>query len=186
MHTVALRTETTIPGGETPADLGQVLKNHMSEMFAYHATIMSNTLQTSIVVFTRTGSMVILLNHYRPSGTIFSFTDEILAYLANNCCCCSTYMERVRQRLPLYQGVCPIQMEFSDDAEKTFGDALSYLLFVDFVNHNAFELLTRYGITHLVFNDDIHVTFHGKVAQSPWCPCLDYNIPAVSIKDYST
>uniref|UniRef100_A0A0D3ES35 Pyruvate kinase n=1 Tax=Oryza barthii TaxID=65489 RepID=A0A0D3ES35_9ORYZ len=35
---------------------------------------------------------------------------------------------RVRQRLALYQGVCPVQMEFSDDAEKTFGDALSYLL----------------------------------------------------------
>uniref|UniRef100_A0A0E0N093 Pyruvate kinase n=2 Tax=Oryza TaxID=4527 RepID=A0A0E0N093_ORYRU len=56
--------------------------------------------------------MAILLSHYRPSGTIFAFTDQ----------------ERVRQRLALYQGVCPVQMEFSDDAEKTFGDALSYLL----------------------------------------------------------
>jgi len=112
MHTVALRTEATIPGGETPADLGQAFKNHMSEMFAYHATMMSNTLRTSIVVFTRTGFMAILLSHYRPSGTIFAFTDE----------------ERVRQRLALYQGVCPVQMEFSDDAEKTFGNALSYLL----------------------------------------------------------
>jgi len=26
MHTVALRTEATIPGGETPADLGQAFK----------------------------------------------------------------------------------------------------------------------------------------------------------------
>jgi pyruvate kinase len=26
MHTVALRTEATLPGGETPADLGQVFK----------------------------------------------------------------------------------------------------------------------------------------------------------------
>jgi len=112
MHTVALRTEATITGGETPADLGQVFKNHMSEMFAYHATMMSNTLGTSIVVFTRTGFMAILLSHYRPSGTIFAFTDE----------------ERVRQRLALYQGVSPVLMEFSDDAEKTFGDALSYLL----------------------------------------------------------
>ncbi|ONM39620.1 Pyruvate kinase [Zea mays] len=76
MHTVALRTEATIPGGETPADLGQAFKNHMSEMFAYHATMMSNTLRTSIVVFTRTGFMAILLSHYRPSGTIFAFTDE--------------------------------------------------------------------------------------------------------------
>lgn len=112
MHTVALRTEATIPGAETPADLGQVFKNHMSEMFAYHATMMSNTLRTSIVVFTRTGFMAILLSHYRPSGTIFAFTDE----------------ERVRQRLALYQGVCPVLMDFSDDSEKTFGNALSYLL----------------------------------------------------------
>lgn len=112
MHTVALRTEATITGGETPSNLGQVFKNHMSEMFAYHSTMMSNTLGTSIVVFTRTGFMSILLSHYRPSGTIFAFTDQ----------------EIVRQRLALYQGVCPVRMEFSDCAEKTFGDALSYLL----------------------------------------------------------
>ncbi|XP_072995851.1 plastidial pyruvate kinase 2 [Typha latifolia] len=112
MHTVSLRTEATIIGGETPSNLGQAFKNHMSEMFAYHATMMSNTLGTSIVVFTRSGFMAILLSHYRPSGTIFAFTDE----------------ERVRQRLALYQGVCPIYMQFSNDAEKTFGEALSCLL----------------------------------------------------------
>ncbi|KAJ0986237.1 hypothetical protein J5N97_004593 [Dioscorea zingiberensis] len=111
MHTVSLRTEATIVGGEKPANLGEAFKNHMSEMFAYHATMMSNTLGTSIVVFTRSGFMAILLSHYRPSGTIFAFTDE----------------ERVRQRLALYQGVCPINMQFSNDAEKTFADALSYL-----------------------------------------------------------
>ena len=52
------------------------MQNHMSEMFAYHATMMSNTLGTSTVVFTRTGFMAVLLSHYRPSGTIFAFTDE--------------------------------------------------------------------------------------------------------------
>ncbi|CAN6443893.1 unnamed protein product [Victoria cruziana] len=110
-HTVALRTEATILAGETPANLGQAFKNHMSEMFAFHATMMSNTLGTPIVVFTRTGYMAILLSHYRPSGTIFAFTDE----------------ERVRQRLALYQGVCPICIKFSDDAEETFEAALSFL-----------------------------------------------------------
>ncbi|KAF3792815.1 Plastidial pyruvate kinase 2 [Nymphaea thermarum] len=110
-HTVALRTEATIVAGETPANLGQAFKNHMSEMFAFHATMMSNTLGTPIVVFTRTGYMAILLSHYRPSGTIFAFTDE----------------ERVRQRLALYQGVCPICMKFLDDAEETFKAALSFL-----------------------------------------------------------
>lgn len=111
MHTVSLRTEATMVGGETPPNLGQAFKNHMSEMFAFHATMMSNTLGTSIVVFTRTGFMAILLSHYRPSGTIFAFTNE----------------ERIRQRLALYQGVCPIYMQFSNDAEETFGKALSLL-----------------------------------------------------------
>ncbi|KFK26896.1 hypothetical protein AALP_AA8G307600 [Arabis alpina] len=113
MHTVALRTEATITtSGEMPPNLGQAFKNHMSEMFAYHATSMSNTLGTSTVVFTRTGFMAILLSHYRPSGTIYAFTNE----------------KRIQQRLALYQGVCPIYMEFSDDAEDTFANALATLL----------------------------------------------------------
>ncbi|CAN6860902.1 hypothetical protein Bca4012_044516 [Brassica carinata] len=113
MHTVALRTEATITtSSEMPANLGQAFKNHMSEMFAYHATMMSNTLGTSTVVFTRTGFMAILLSHYRPSGTIYAFTNE----------------KKIQQRLALYQGVCPIYMEFSDDAEETFANALATLL----------------------------------------------------------
>ncbi|CAL1390959.1 unnamed protein product [Linum trigynum] len=111
MHTVSLRTEATLSRGPMPVDLGQAFKNHMSEMFAYHATMMSNTLATSIVVFTRTGFMAVLLSHYRPSGTIFAFTNE----------------KRVQQRLAAYQGVCPIYLEFSDDAEETFADALKLL-----------------------------------------------------------
>ncbi|KAL8544165.1 hypothetical protein ACS0TY_004628 [Phlomoides rotata] len=111
MHTVSLRTEATIVGEQTPPNLGQAFKNHMSEMFAFHATMMSNTLGTSIVVFTRSGFMAILLSHYRPSGTIFAFTND----------------KRIQQRLALYQGVCPIHMEFSDDSEETFANALALL-----------------------------------------------------------
>ncbi|XP_010482673.1 PREDICTED: plastidial pyruvate kinase 2-like isoform X2 [Camelina sativa] len=112
MHTVALRTEATITSSEMPPNLGQAFKNHMSEMFAYHASMMSNTLGTSTVVFTRTGFMAILLSHYRPSGTIYAFTNE----------------KKIQQRLALYQGVCPIYMEFADDAEETFANALTTLL----------------------------------------------------------
>ncbi|KAH6803367.1 plastidic pyruvate kinase beta subunit 1 [Perilla frutescens var. frutescens] len=111
MHTVSLRTEATIVVPQIPTNLGEAFKNHMSEMFAFHATKMSNNLGTSIVVFTRTGFMAILLSHYRPSGTIFAFTNE----------------KRIQQRLALYQGVCPIHMEFSADAEETFTVALDLL-----------------------------------------------------------
>ncbi|XP_042031306.1 plastidial pyruvate kinase 2-like [Salvia splendens] len=111
MHTVSLRMEATITGPQIPANLGQAFKNHMSEMFAFHATKMSNNLGTSIVVFTRTGFMAILLSHYRPRGTIFAFTNE----------------KKIQQRLALYQGVCPVHMEFSADAEETFTNALTLL-----------------------------------------------------------
>ncbi|KAJ6415593.1 hypothetical protein OIU84_004400 [Salix udensis] len=111
MHTVALRTESSLPGNTT-APAHSVYKSHMGEMFAFHATIMANTLSTPIIVFTRTGSMAKLLSHYRPASTIFAFTNE----------------ERIKQRLALYQGVMPIYMQFSDDAEETFARALELLL----------------------------------------------------------
>ncbi|KAM7272687.1 hypothetical protein ACFE04_027350 [Oxalis oulophora] len=129
MHTVALRTEAAIAGSEMPLNLGQVFKNHMSEMFAYHATMMSNTLGTSIVVFTRTGFMAILLSHYRPTGTIFAFTNDL----------------RIQQRLALYQGVCPIHMEFSDDAEETFSGALALLKKQGMVNEGEEVALVQSG-----------------------------------------
>ncbi|XP_071706313.1 pyruvate kinase isozyme G, chloroplastic-like [Rutidosis leptorrhynchoides] len=111
MHTVSLRTESSIMSGGTATRPIQPYENHMSEMFAYHATSMSNTLGTSIVVFTRTSTMAVLLSHYRPNGTIFAFTDD----------------KRVQQKLALYQGVCPLYMEFSDDSEETFAKALDVL-----------------------------------------------------------
>ncbi|XP_042436847.1 plastidial pyruvate kinase 2-like [Zingiber officinale] len=129
MHTVALRTEATLNGGEAPANLGQAFKSHMSEMFAYHATMMSNTIGTSIVVFTRSGFMAILLSHYRPFGTIFAFTDD----------------ERVRQRLALYQGVCPMYMSFSDDADTTFTDALGLLQKLGMVKEGEQVALVQSG-----------------------------------------
>ena len=39
--------------------------------------------------------------------------------------------ERIKQRLALYQGVMPIYMQFSDDAEETFARALELLLVGD-------------------------------------------------------
>lgn len=55
---------------------GDFSQGHMSAMFALHATTMANALGTPIIVFTQTGLMPILLSHYRPSSTIFAFTNE--------------------------------------------------------------------------------------------------------------
>lgn len=38
-----------------------------------------------------------------------------------------TCSKRIQQRLALYQGVCPIYMEFTDDAETSFSNALTVL-----------------------------------------------------------
>lgn len=112
MHTVALQTELTMPSHLPPTNLGQAFKNHMSEMFAFHATMMANTLGASILVFTRSGFMAMLLSHYRPAGTTFAFTND----------------RRVQQRLAIYHGVCALYMPFSSDAEDTFNQALAMLL----------------------------------------------------------
>ncbi|GLJ22338.1 hypothetical protein SUGI_0420540 [Cryptomeria japonica] len=111
MHKVAIHTEATMLDEQSPAKLGCTFKGHMSEMFAFHATMMSKTLGTSVVVFTRTASMAILLSQYRPYGTIFAFTNE----------------KRVQQRLSLYHGVQPIYITFSNNAEETFAKAMSLL-----------------------------------------------------------
>ncbi|CAJ2676276.1 unnamed protein product [Trifolium pratense] len=43
--------------------------------------------------------------------------------------------------------------EFMSAVKQNYGEK-----FEDFANHNAFELLAKYGTTHLVFNDDIQGT----------------------------
>ncbi|EPS70805.1 hypothetical protein M569_03952, partial [Genlisea aurea] len=129
MHTVALRTESTF---ETPLSSQTQATNYMSrmsDMFAYHATTMANTLVTPIIVFTRTGSMAIKLSHKRPSLSIFAFTNA----------------ERVKQRLSLYHGVMPIYMDFTDDVEETFSRALKLLLSKGIVVKGQFVTLVQSG-----------------------------------------
>lgn len=116
----------------------------MSEMFAFHATMMSNTLGTSILVFTRSGFMAMLLSHYRPVGTIFAFTNQyalsqhlVLVYAPGYMMCCDLRCNvpligfhcrlRVQQRLALYHGIQAMYMDFSLNAEDTFSGALDLL-----------------------------------------------------------
>ncbi|XP_042454070.1 pyruvate kinase isozyme G, chloroplastic-like [Zingiber officinale] len=118
MHTVALKTESTSMVHQLPATFALVMdgmefsQSQMSAMFASHATTMANTLGTALIVFTQTGSMAMLLSHYRPCSTIFAFTNQ----------------EKIKKRLTLYHGVMPIYMQFSADAEETFSRALNVLL----------------------------------------------------------
>ncbi|XVE65253.1 hypothetical protein DITRI_Ditri07aG0166200 [Diplodiscus trichospermus] len=88
MHAVALKTESSLLVSIMPPvrfsaykiyDIG--LKKaerfdsfmvNMGAMFAFHSTTMANTLNTPIIVFTRTGSMAILLSHYHPFSSITS------------------------------------------------------------------------------------------------------------------
>ncbi|OEL35318.1 Pyruvate kinase isozyme G, chloroplastic [Dichanthelium oligosanthes] len=149
MHTVALRTEsslynpTTSPSLAAPAQglhNGEFSPSQLSNMFGSHATMMANTLCTPIIVFTQTGSMAVLLSHYRPSSTIFAFTNE----------------ERVKQRLALYQGVIPIHMQFSDDAEETFSRAISSLLKAQYVKKGDYVTLVQSGVTSIWREESTH------------------------------
>nr|XP_017236181.1 PREDICTED: pyruvate kinase isozyme G, chloroplastic [Daucus carota subsp. sativus] len=129
MHTVALRTESSLPVTAIPAGEFNAFKSRMGEMFAFHATTMANTLATPMIVFTRTGSMAIHLSHYRPSSIIFAFTNE----------------PRVKQRLILYHGLMPIYMEFSDDAEETFSRALKLLVSKNLIKEGEYVTLVQSG-----------------------------------------
>ncbi|XP_031262191.1 pyruvate kinase isozyme G, chloroplastic isoform X1 [Pistacia vera] len=140
MHTVALRTESSLPISISPPTESSAYKSNMGEMFALHATTMANTLNTPIMVFTRTGSMATRLSHYRPSSTIFAFTNE----------------ERIKQRLALYQGVMPIYMKFSDDAEETFSQAIKLLKDKDLLEEGRRITLVQSGAQPIWRRESTH------------------------------
>jgi len=101
----------------------------ISEMFAYHASIMANTLKTSLVVFTRKGNMPALLSHYRPDHTIFAFTDN----------------EKVQRLLALYHGVEAFKIDFLPEAEPTFTRAMCLLRNGGFVSVGQLLAIVQSG-----------------------------------------
>ncbi|MFS7900511.1 putative pyruvate kinase [Helianthus anomalus] len=117
-----------------------LLQSHMGEIFGYHAATIANTLNTPIIVFTRTGSMAVILSHYRPFSTIFAFTN----------------VKRVQQRLMLYHGVMPIYMEFSDDAEETFSRALNIIVDKSLVKEGQYVTLVQSGAQPIWRQESTH------------------------------
>ncbi|KAK9983056.1 hypothetical protein SO802_032581 [Lithocarpus litseifolius] len=63
----------------------------------------------------------------------------------------------LRQKRATGQEYAELLDEFMSAVKQNYGEKV-LVQFEDFANHNAFELLTRYRSTHLVFNDDIQGT----------------------------
>ncbi|KAJ4951863.1 hypothetical protein NE237_028695 [Protea cynaroides] len=63
----------------------------------------------------------------------------------------------LRQKRATGQEYDELLHEFMYAVKQQYGEKV-IVQFEDFANHNAFELLAKYGTTHLVFNDDIQGT----------------------------
>uniref|UniRef100_I1J4J8 Malic enzyme n=1 Tax=Glycine max TaxID=3847 RepID=I1J4J8_SOYBN len=63
----------------------------------------------------------------------------------------------LRQKRATGQEYSELLHEFMTAVKQNYGEKV-LVQFEDFANHNAFELLAKYGTTHLVFNDDIQGT----------------------------
>ncbi|XP_059640009.1 NADP-dependent malic enzyme-like [Cornus florida] len=63
----------------------------------------------------------------------------------------------LRQRRATGQEYAELLHEFMAAVKQNYGEKV-LIQFEDFANHNAFDLLAKYGTTHLVFNDDIQGT----------------------------
>ncbi|KAL8153335.1 hypothetical protein V2J09_011095 [Rumex salicifolius] len=63
----------------------------------------------------------------------------------------------LRQKRATGKDYAELMHEFMTAVKRIYGEKV-LIQFEDFANHNAFDLLAKYGSTHLVFNDDIQGT----------------------------
>jgi malate dehydrogenase (oxaloacetate-decarboxylating)(NADP+) len=63
----------------------------------------------------------------------------------------------LKQKRATGQEYAELMHEFMCAVKQNYGEKV-LVQFEDFANHNAFDLLAKYGTTHLVFNDDIQGT----------------------------
>ena len=84
----------------------------LSEVIAFHAAQMSDTLKCPLIVFSRRGNLPKLLSTVRPNSSIFCFTDNDI----------------VQRRLALYHGIQAFHLQFGRESEEAFGQASKMLL----------------------------------------------------------
>ncbi len=102
----------------------------LSDVIAYHAAQMSDTLACPLIVFSRRGNLPKLLSRVRPNASIFCFTDN----------------EVVQRRLALYHGVHAFDLRFEGtDSEQAFVDASRLLLDQGYVRRGDPVVVVRGG-----------------------------------------
>lgn len=132
-----------VPSSWLAGDHVTVPSGTLGDLFAAQACDLANKLGEAvpIVVFTRTGNMAITLSHFRPSTTIYAFTND----------------QDVERKLCLYNGVRPILLGFDSDMEDTINSALNTLHGHELVERGKFCVVVQSGTAPIWRKAGTHV-----------------------------
>ena len=133
------------------SSISSLMAKELSEVLAYHAVHMADTIKAPVVVFSRKGSMPALLSHYRPACPIYCFTDN----------------EDIQRRMALFRGVTSFFMQFSESAETTFDRALEDLKERGHVQGGQLLVLVQSGRTPIWRSSSMHAA---QIRQVPLDP----------------